>query len=88
MVCVPCFIIPVLLYIWHKFIQPIILRYWNPWEKKDADGNVIKAGPEFPFKCIGDKCTFLSKNKEISNSCDNANISKDELKADELKKDD
>ncbi|XP_030381376.1 UPF0729 protein GD16342 [Scaptodrosophila lebanonensis] len=64
MVCVPCFIIPLLLYIWHKFVQPIILRYWNPWEKKDAQGNVVKAGPEFPFACKGGVCPFVpSGNK-------------------------
>lgn len=63
MVCVPCFIIPVLLYLWHKFVQPILLRYWNPWEKKDKDGNVIKAGPEFPFQCKGGVCPFPVKNK-------------------------
>ncbi|XP_064556735.1 UPF0729 protein GD16342 [Drosophila montana] len=65
MVCVPCFIIPLLLYIWHKFVQPILLRYWNPWEKKDAQGNVIKAGPEFPFECKGGVCPFVpGGNKE------------------------
>ncbi|XP_055542331.1 UPF0729 protein AAEL015238 [Wyeomyia smithii] len=63
MVCVPCFIIPVLLYLWHKFVQPYVLRFWNPWEKKDKDGNVIKAGPEFPFKCAGGVCPFPAKDK-------------------------
>ena len=71
MVCVPCFIIPLLLFLWHRFVQPILLKYWNPWEKKDKDGNVIKAGPEFPFQCAGGQCPFpLKKNdeaKEISN---------------------
>lgn len=64
MVCVPCFIIPVLLYIWHKFLQPILLKYWNPWEKKDAEGNVIK--PEFPLTCPGGQCPIKGvggKNK-------------------------
>ncbi|XP_039430046.1 UPF0729 protein CG18508 [Culex pipiens pallens] len=65
MVCVPCFIIPVLLYLWHKFIQPIVLRYWNPWEKKDKDGNVIKAGPEFPFQCKGGVCPFPGKSNKV-----------------------
>ncbi|XP_005184657.1 UPF0729 protein GD16342 [Musca domestica] len=65
MVCVPCFIIPVLLYIWHKFIQPIVLRYWNPWEKKDAQGNVIKAGPEFPFECKGGVCPYPGAKKKL-----------------------
>ncbi|KAH8399913.1 hypothetical protein KR215_004158, partial [Drosophila sulfurigaster] len=64
MVCVPCFIIPLLLYIWHKFVQPILLRYWNPWEKKDAQGNVIKAGPEFPFECKGGVCPFVPGKKK------------------------
>ncbi|XP_037727603.1 UPF0729 protein CG18508 [Drosophila subpulchrella] len=64
MVCVPCFIIPLLLYIWHKFIQPIVLRYWNPWEKKDAEGNVIKKGPEFPFECKGGVCPFVPGSKK------------------------
>lgn len=58
MVCVPCFIIPLLLFIWHKFIQPIVLRYWNPWAVKDAQGNVINKEPEFPFECKGGVCPF------------------------------
>ena len=33
MVCVPCIVIPVLLYIWHRWIQPIALKIWNPWGK-------------------------------------------------------
>lgn len=31
--CVPCFIIPLLLFIFHRYIQPIVLKFWNPWEK-------------------------------------------------------
>ena len=31
MVCVPCIFIPLFLYIWHKFLQPIVLKFWNPW---------------------------------------------------------
>ncbi|CAD5118927.1 DgyrCDS7602 [Dimorphilus gyrociliatus] len=36
MVCVPCIIIPVLLWVFHKYIQPLILKFWNPWSKKEA----------------------------------------------------
>lgn len=32
MVCVPCVLLPFLLFIWHKFIQPIVLKFWNPWK--------------------------------------------------------
>lgn len=64
MVCVPCFILPVLLFIWHKFFQPILLRYWNPWMKKDEEGNIIKAGPEFPFQCSGGSCPYPVKKTQ------------------------
>ena len=33
MVCVPCIVIPILLYIWHRWLQPIALKIWNPWGK-------------------------------------------------------
>jgi hypothetical protein len=41
MVCVPCIVIPLLLYIWHRFLQPIFLKFWNPWgkvEDKTSEG--------------------------------------------------
>lgn len=31
MVCIPCIVIPLLLFIWHKFLQPIFLKIFNPW---------------------------------------------------------
>jgi len=33
MVCLPCIVIPAFLFIWHKFLQPIFLRFWNPFGK-------------------------------------------------------
>lgn len=65
MVCLPCFIIPVVLFFWRWLIQPYFIKYiWNPWEKKDKDGNVIKDEPEFIKKCEGGVCTFMRKPKE------------------------
>lgn len=64
MVCLPCFIVPVLLFLWHRFIQPYVLRFWNPWAKKDAQGNVI-GKPEdtkFPIDCSGGTCIFNRKD--------------------------
>lgn len=62
MVCVPCFIIPVILFFWRWLIQPYFIKYiWNPWEKKDKDGNIIKDEPEFIQKCEGGVCTFMRK---------------------------
>lgn len=89
MVCVPCFIIPVLIYVWHKFIQPIVLRYWNPWAVKDADGNVIKEGPEFPFQCAGGQCPFPVGGKKAADA-NETSLKEPESKVQEVhsKKDD
>jgi len=43
-VCVPCIVIPVLLYIWHRFLQPIALKIWNPWGKVETDKAASGAG--------------------------------------------
>lgn len=63
MVCIPCFIVPVVLFFWRWLIQPYFIKYiWNPWEKKDKDGNVIKDDhPEFIKNCEGGVCTFMRK---------------------------
>ncbi|KAL3223808.1 hypothetical protein MRX96_027116 [Rhipicephalus microplus] len=39
MVCIPCIVAPVLLFIWYRFIQPIVLSIWNPWAKKEISMN-------------------------------------------------
>ncbi|XP_023946924.1 UPF0729 protein AAEL015238 [Bicyclus anynana] len=80
MVCVPCFIIPVLLFLWHKFVQPYVLRFWNPWAVKDADGN---EKTEFPFKCEGGVCAF--RRKPDGNKTDA--VQKDNPEAEALQKD-
>ena len=36
MVCIPCIVIPVFLYIWHRFLQPFVMKFWNPWKKPTA----------------------------------------------------
>ncbi|XP_068622456.1 UPF0729 protein AAEL015238 [Battus philenor] len=73
MVCVPCFIIPVLLFLWHKFIQPYVLRFWNPWAVKDADGNVKT---EFPFSCEGGVCSF--RKKQLENNSETSGLNEKE----------
>jgi len=44
MVCIPCIVIPVVLWLFHKYIQPFILKFWNPWEKKSIDSTSDSAG--------------------------------------------
>jgi Domain of unknown function (DUF4512) len=86
MVCVPCFIIPVVLFFWRWLIQPYFVKYiWNPWAKKDKDGNVIEGDhhPEFIKNCEGGVCTFMRKPAAV----DNQNASQ-EVKDQTTKKDD
>uniref|UniRef100_A0A2M4AVV2 Uncharacterized protein n=1 Tax=Anopheles triannulatus TaxID=58253 RepID=A0A2M4AVV2_9DIPT len=88
MVCVPCFIIPVLLYIWHKLVQPILLKYWNPWEKKTAPGDESAASnePIYQLDCKDGVCRFARKSapledstKDIQNSNNGADVDKKAL---------
>ena len=62
MVCISCIVIPVLLYIWHKFLQPIVLKFWNPWGtvedktgEKTADGDQKEANSSLKCPFTGDK---------------------------------
>jgi glutaredoxin 3 len=43
MVCIPCIVIPFVLWLFHKYLQPIILRFWNPWEKKGVEEKTAKS---------------------------------------------
>ena len=36
MVCIPCIVIPFVLWFFHKFIQPYIAKIWNPWKKVEG----------------------------------------------------
>lgn len=56
--CVPCFVIPLLLFIFHRYIQPIILKFWNPWENSG-----IKEKEECKFSC---ECSWNKKKIEVN----------------------
>ena len=61
MVCVPCILIPFLLFLW-RFIQPFVLRFWNPFEKK-GEGN--KDTPKDITECsMFASCPCIRKNKD------------------------
>lgn len=42
MVCIPCIVIPVFLYIWHRFLQPFVMKFWNPWKKPTTENEENK----------------------------------------------
>jgi len=73
MVCIPCIVVPLFLYIWHKFLQPFVLKFWNPWGPvKDAAAVDTKDGSKEPNGCpasngsvtTGMSCPFSGKEKE------------------------
>jgi len=37
MVCISCIVIPVFLWLWHKYLQPLVLKFYNPWAKVEAE---------------------------------------------------
>ena len=49
MVCISCIVVPVVLYIWHRFLQPLVARFWNPWGAVEAS-SASKPAAE-PLKC-------------------------------------
>ena len=61
MACVPCILIPFFLLIW-RFIQPFVLRFWNPFGKK---GEGDKNAPKDITECsMFASCPCLKKNEE------------------------
>jgi len=58
--CVPCFVIPLLLFIFHRYIQPILLKFWNPWAAKQVKDDENKEQCKFSCECIWNK-----KNKSL-----------------------
>jgi len=59
MVCIPCIVIPFVLWLFHKYIQPIILKFWNPWEKKSVEDKAVDCSPDILDPAMAD-----SKEKE------------------------
>lgn len=58
MVCVPCFIVPVLLFLWRLVVVPIYKRFFGKPETKGKE-----AEPAFPFECKGGVCPIKPKDK-------------------------
>merc|ERR1711946_88139 len=75
MVCIPCIVIPLVLWFWHKYIQPYVLMFWNPWGKKIENdkssppgdsGEGTPAAGDTKTSCNGE--TISDKDQTINNS--------------------
>lgn len=73
MVCIPCIVIPVFLYIWHRFLQPMVIKFWRLWgskEDKQIIGNVNSNELEKKTSCPFSSTT---KSPQLTNNPDATN---------------
>ena len=76
MVCIPCIVVPVLLFIWHRFLQPLVLKFWNPWKKVTGTADAKAEGKDAANGCPasngtavangGLSCPFSGKKEEAT----------------------
>lgn len=68
--CVPCFVIPLLLFIFHRYIQPILLKIWNPWEKLPQSDEKMPSFSECPCRKTdsNDSCQIIKKSNESTDN--------------------
>ena len=52
MVCVPCFLVPFLLFLW-RFLQPYVLMFWNP-NKGIKEGDKCQKDSLFSCPCVNE----------------------------------
>jgi len=89
MVCISCIVIPLVLFIWHRFLQPVFLKFWNPWAKvedKTAAGGENEGGAQQHSDSDGTatsalKCPFSSSSKNSSQPEEAAPLSSQQVAA-------
>lgn len=62
MVCVPCIVIPIFLYIWHRFLQPIVMKFWKLWGPEPVKAPSDPSGTPKESKCPFSKTEVPSSN--------------------------
>jgi hypothetical protein len=82
MVCIPCFIVPVLLILWRFIIWPLIRPLYIRWYSKTEDKKILNGKVEQLDKLgVDDSCPFgcplPKKNQQIAHE---KNVSESEEK--------
>lgn len=62
--CISCVVLPLLLFLFHRFIQPLILKFWNPWAVKDNEKSE-KEKMECPFRKIDNQNQQQTEDSRI-----------------------
>lgn len=74
MVCATCFIVPALLYLWHKFLQSYVLRFWNPSDVEDTnDNNKSQLELNFEGGVYASRRKPVENKNQLENSDDETN---------------
>jgi hypothetical protein len=85
MVCISCIIAPLVLFIWYKFIypilQPIIQRIWNNYQLPQPFANLTCPLPQKKNKCNND-----SNKTSIDDNIDSNQQQNEVLATDQQKK--
>lgn len=63
--CISCVILPLLLFLFHRFIQPLILKFWNPWAIKDDKKSEGKEKMACPFGKISNQNQQQTEDSRI-----------------------
>ncbi|CAG9760563.1 unnamed protein product [Ceutorhynchus assimilis] len=84
--CVPCFVIPLLLFIFHRYIQPFLLLFWNPWANKtsnDGKNGGTKEKCEFSCECAWSKkkSDEIEKDQEERDDASNLHGTQEKVKS-------
>jgi len=80
--CVPCFIIPLLLFIFHRYIQPILLKFWNPWAKIE-EGQAVEGSEEkndISKQCLSNWSCPCAPNKDAAATDGKTGVETEECK--------
>lgn len=67
--CVSCFIIPLVLFIFHRFIQPLILKFWNPWENKEIENDKSKKNDDILIDQTSGECNTKESCSLLNGDC-------------------
>ena len=66
MVCISCIVIPVFLYLWHRFLQPIVMKFW-PWNPVEDKTEGAADKPKCPLSNGTNKAKEENNSQVISN---------------------
>lgn len=69
MVCVPCIVIPALLYVWHRWLQPWIMPFLRLWWTGSEDNAIQKNDELLSNSEVAPKSSSTKSGNPVNRSC-------------------